>query len=323
MDTAPPTGLSDLTDRAPAPDDAPAVLALINACDIEDVGAPDYSLADLTADWAYARFDLGRDARLLVGSDGTVRAYVAVRQYDPGQRFWGDLYVHPDVRGGGAERWGAAFAEARAADLADAQDASVFLYAEEGSDLALLFEELGYDDVRRMFRMEMDLDVDVPAVDGTPPGIEIRTFEPHHARLLHAAVEETFAEEWGHREEPFEEWSARKIDHEDFDPATWWVAWDGDEVAGMVLASVADGLEGAWIGTVGVRRAWRGRGLAQVLLRTAFGGLAARGFASVALGVDSENPTGATRLYERAGMHVAKCWVRYERPVTGTPRSAS
>lgn len=311
--TATPAGLRE---RAPTPDDAQAVLALINACDIEDVGAPDYSLADVRSDWAHPRFVLADDSRLLVDGDDRIRAYVAVRQHDAGRRFWGDVYVHPDERGGAPERWGVAFAQDRATALADAPDASVFVYAEDGSDLAGILVGLGYADVRRMWRMELELDADAPPpVGDLPGGIEIRAFDPGEARPLHAAVEEAFAEEFGHVYEPFEEWAARKLDHEGFDPATWWVAWDGEELAGMVLASVDAGVDAAWISTVGVRRPWRGRGLALGLLRTAFRGLAERGVARVALGVDSQNPTGATRLYERAGMRVANRWVRYERPV--------
>lgn len=309
----PPAGLRE---RVLTPDDAPDVLELINACDIEDVGAPDYSLADVRSDWAYARFDLAEDARVLVDEGDRIRAYVAVRQYEPGRRFWSDLYVHPQARDGASERWGVAFAQDRADTLAGVPDASVFVYAEDGSDLAGTLEELGFTDVRRMWRMELDLDGDLPVVDELPDGIEIRTFDPARASSLHAAVQEAFAEEFGHVYEPFDEWAARKLEHEEFDPSTWWVAWQDEEVAGMVIASVADGVDAAWISTVGVRRPWRGLGLGLTLLRTAFRRLAERGVAKVALGVDSENPTGATRLYERAGMHVAKCWVRYDRPVT-------
>ena len=59
-----------------------------------------------------------------------------------------------------------------------------------------------------------------------------------------------------------------------------------------------------WIGTVGVPKGWRRRGLGLALLRESFRRFAATGETTVALGVDTENPTGATRLYERAGMRV-------------------
>ena len=47
---------------------------------------------------------------------------------------------------------------------------------------------------------------------------------------------------------------------------------------------------------------WRGLGLA--LLRESFRRFRETGETVVALGVDADNPTGATRLYERAGMRV-------------------
>jgi ribosomal protein S18 acetylase RimI-like enzyme len=61
-----------------------------------------------------------------------------------------------------------------------------------------------------------------------------------------------------------------------------------------------------WIRSLGVRRRWRRKGLAMALLHHSFGEFYRRGKRSVGLGVDSENPTGATRLYERAGMHIAE-----------------
>ncbi len=78
----------------------------------------------------------------------------------------------------------------------------------------------------------------------------------------------------------------------------------GDEVAG-VLAQLPEahgrlGLDRL----VGVRPAWRGRGLGLALLHESFRRFRRTGETTVALGVDAENPTGATRLYERAGMRV-------------------
>ena len=57
---------------------------------------------------------------------------------------------------------------------------------------------------------------------------------------------------------------------------------------------------------LGVLPDFRQRGLAQALLRHTFAEYASRGLDTVGLGVDAENPTGAVRLYERAGMHVAR-----------------
>jgi ribosomal protein S18 acetylase RimI-like enzyme len=85
---------------------------------------------------------------------------------------------------------------------------------------------------------------------------------------------------------------------------------DGDEVAGIAICdpSAPGQPEYGWVATLGVRRAWRGRGIARSLLATAFAEYRRRGKRGVSLGVDAESPTGANRLYERVGM----------RPVTNT-----
>ena len=92
----------------------------------------------------------------------------------------------------------------------------------------------------------------------------------------------------------------------------WFIARDGDEIAGVARCEAnRDG--GGWIGAIGVRKAWRRRGVGLALLRHAFREFHLRGDPHVGLGVDAENPTGATRLYERAGMRVMNELVLYEK----------
>jgi mycothiol synthase len=62
--------------------------------------------------------------------------------------------------------------------------------------------------------------------------------------------------------------------------------------------------EGGMVAAIGVRRPWRGRGLGRALLLHTFGEFRRRGVNRITLGVDSENPTGATKLYESVGMRV-------------------
>ncbi|TWX38599.1 GNAT family N-acetyltransferase [Frigoribacterium sp. ACAM 257] len=87
---------------------------------------------------------------------------------------------------------------------------------------------------------------------------------------------------------------------------------DGEEeVVAFVLTTVepeqwaAHGGRSAHVDYVGVRRAWRGRHLAQSLLATALARQADEGFELCVLDVDSTSPTGAVGLYERAGFTVA------------------
>ena len=70
-----------------------------------------------------------------------------------------------------------------------------------------------------------------------------------------------------------------------------------------------------WVGSLGVRDGWRRRGIGESLLLTSFAEFHRRGERKVALGVDVQNPTGATRLYERVGMRVFWEAVLYEKVV--------
>ena len=68
-----------------------------------------------------------------------------------------------------------------------------------------------------------------------------------------------------------------------------------------------------WVGTLGVRRPWRKKGLGLALLQASFGEFYKRGMKTIGLGVDASNPTGATRLYQRAGMYIASEFLTFEK----------
>ncbi len=166
---------------------------------------------------------------------------------------------------------------------------------------AELFERRGYRRVRSYYAMGIDLTHELPEPDW-PDGIEPTTITPELERQVHAAITEAFRDEYGFVARDFDEWRAHRLGGESFDPALWLVALDGSEVAG-VAACAYRGEEG-WVDNLAVRAPWRRRGLGYALLLAAFAEFRSRGARFCGLGVDSENPTGATRLYERAGMRV-------------------
>jgi mycothiol synthase len=163
-----------------------------------------------------------------------------------------------------------------------------------------LLEALGFREIRRFFRMQIDF-------GGLPPGpsaiegIRIATFRQADARAFHEAMNEAFVDDWGFVSMPFEEWKRFRLDAGE-DTSLWFLAWDGDEVAGVLRGDRK--FDGGFVGALGVRRPWRGRGIGTALLQHAFVEYHRRGMLRVSLGVDSANPSGATRLYERAGMRV-------------------
>ena len=173
-----------------------------------------------------------------------------------------------------------------------------------------LLEARGFRLARHSWRMDVKLETE-PAVPEPPEGIAVRRFRPEaDDRTVHAVVEEAFAEHWGWVPRSFEDWAAVRLG-ERLDPSLWFMAWDGPEVAGVLLGGVSDGI--GWVETLGVRPAWRGRGIGEHLLRLSFGEFHRRGVPDVSLNVDAGNETGATRLYERVGMHVARVYDTYKK----------
>ena len=140
-------------------------------------------------------------------------------------------------------------------------------------------------------------------------------------RMTIQAARDSFHDHWGYVEQPFEEeferWTHFMKNAPDFDPSIWFLAMDGDQIAGvsLCLTETNGDPDMGWVGTLGVLRAWRRKGLGLALLRHSFDEFYRRGKRRVGLGVDAHSLTGATRLYEKAGMRVARQYATYEKEV--------
>ena len=222
-----------------------------------------------------------------------------------------DAYVHPDLVGHGIGSRVLELLEARARELLANEPATERVVLQcahlDGDERApRLFAGRGFVYTRSAFRMVADL-TGRERVPVWPGGVELRAFDvEQHGRLLHAALEEAFQDERGHVDQPFQEWRRDTLDWRGFEPSLVPVAWDRrrDEIAGFSLNFPKRMGEWGWIGSLGVRPAWRRHGLGLALLQESFRRFHESGERVVALGVDVENPTGAVRLYERAGMRV-------------------
>ena len=136
------------------------------------------------------------------------------------------------------------------------------------------------------------------------PGIDVRPIRAEDASELYEAHREAFADHWGDGMETYEDFRHHFLDKPDFDPDLFFVGWDGEMLAGYLAAepqSTEDPTRG-YVDVLGVRRAYRRKGLGEALLRHAFRALHARGKRGCDLHVDSASLTGATRLYARVGM---------------------
>jgi mycothiol synthase len=175
-----------------------------------------------------------------------------------------------------------------------------------------LFQDLGYRHIRSNYQMRIALEAPPPA-PVWPEGITVRTYNAgNDLEAVYLADQEVFRNHFGFVETPVEVGLERfrhfMTGYEGFDPSLWYIAWDGDEVAGICLCrpNSFEDPEIGHINILGVRRPWRKRGLGLAFLQQAFGEFYRRGKRKVSLGVDAENLTGALRLYEKAGMHIHK-----------------
>jgi ribosomal protein S18 acetylase RimI-like enzyme len=171
---------------------------------------------------------------------------------------------------------------------------------------AELFERRGYREVRRFWEMAIDFAEQPPE-----PGVEIETFREENASAFHAANEEAFEDHWEPHPEAFEDWWTRQQARTNYDPSLWFVIRDGDEIAAIARNELRTGA--GYVGSLGVRRRWRGRGYGRALLLHSFREFHRRGLSRATLGVDAANPTGATHLYESVGMHVQQEEIVWEK----------
>jgi len=190
-----------------------------------------------------------------------------------------------------------------------------FYLAEADARLRAVVSARGYRPMSYSFRFERLLE-NPPESAVWPKGISVRTFRSRvDERLVYDVQMETIADQAGTFEsERFERWSELYLDVS-FDPTLWFIAEESGEPAGICLCRPEWGADRTlgWVSVVGVRRRWRRRGLGLALLLHAFGELYRRGIERVGLGVHGENPTGAPRLYERAGMSVTRRFDHYSR----------
>lgn len=271
---------------------------------------------ELEHEWHTEGFNPETDAFLVETQDGRVVGFQDFYNVKNHAHLTIDGYVHPGFKGMGIDRALMERAEARAREemkLA-APDLRVYIRSTmDGKDepAISLHKEMGYAAVRYFWRMEITLD-EMPTIPPFPEGIELRPFDKEaHSRLVWQADNEAFSEHWGSHGSTFEEWAFRKFEKPEFDPNLWIVAWDGDQIAGFSQNRYRMGI--GWVGTLGVRKPWRKKGLGLTLLKHSFADFYKRGMKTVGLGVDASNSTGATRLYERAGMHVASEFVTFEK----------
>jgi mycothiol synthase len=285
--------------RAATRDDVPSIAEVCNA----EAHAL-YGEADVDATAVGGWFELANAAMFVAEVQGRLVGYADVRRDEEGTRFPLDVRVHPDAAGSGVADALVSRLEDWAAPRA-VPGAQLRAFApERDAEYRAAVERRGYELIRHSYTMELELPEELEPPDW-PEGLSLRAYDPaRDEEAVYEAVQDAFADHWDHHRVPIEEWRPFNTGEPRFDPSLWWLVEDGGELAAVSLNAwhLSGDPTYGWIETLGVRRAWRRRGLALALLRHSYLDFAARGATRVGLGVDAENTTGAVRLYERAGM---------------------
>ena len=295
--------------RPPRDDDFDAILALLNEAQLATFGE-----ADVTADeyrtWLTTPAVLPeRDVRLLE-REGRLIGYADAEEAST--RWWCDVKIHPEADASTVVPELIAWLEERVGD-------GVLRVWTGANDERMVgaFKRLGFAEHRHSYRMEIALG-DAPREPAWPGGVDVRTFRPGEDRLAYDVTKEVWLDMSDQLEETFDEWRHWTTAREGFDPSLWFFAEAGNEIAGFSFCKQDDAdADAGYVAWLGVRRPWRRRGLGEALLLHSFAEFRKRGYRRATLGVDAASPTGATRLYERAGMRVYRDTVFLERPVDG------
>lgn len=307
-------------------EDVDRVTALINKFSQATAGLNEVDRAEIKNFWGTPGLSMDDDLRLVESPDGNVTGYVEALTLSetPVHPFiWFRIdpdHADPDV-GAALMNWaierGSRVLEVLPADLR----VSLHTFIISGYEPARqLFEKLGFTLIRHGLTMEIEMN-DEPAAATWPAGIALQPFDESLAADVYRAHDEAFSDHFGHVDEPFEAGFARfkhmhMEDKQAYDPTLWFVAMDGDQVAGYSICRInrqdEDKSEG-WVNILGVRRNWRKRGLGMALLQHSFSEFYKRGLRVAGLSVDASNLTGALELYKRAGMHIKHQYDRYEK----------
>lgn len=282
------------------------------------------TLADMQSEWNGEEFNRQSDSQVILSPDGRVVGYSDFFSFSSLHvRSFGWFSIDPQHMGMGIEdyliEWNIERAQQEVPKAPEGVRVVLHMGTTTGCQpICELYERHGFEAVRYSYRMRIDFDRP-PSAPVIPEGFTIRPMiagEEERETLF--AAYDSFRDHWGAIDEPFEEyfqhWMSRLKNEPNYDPSLFFVAVDGSEVAGVALCypKIEEVPSMGWVGTLGVRRAWRKRGLGMALLRYAFQEFYRRGSTSAGLGVDTQNLTGATRLYEKAGMHIWRKQSTYE-----------
>ena len=170
--------------------------------------------------------------------------------------------------------------------------------------------------VYNLLRAPVAPNLEPPAL---PEGVEVRNADLKNIndlRKVHAVHQNSFEEHFGFTPRDFDSWVKRVQADKSIPSDGIYLIESQGEAAGFIWLDDIDGLElRGFVERLGVNKEHRAKGFGQLLLGTALAHFSRRGYVHAELGVDTENTSGALRLYEKMGFNVLSANVEYEREV--------
>lgn len=301
------TALASCTTRPLTPGDASSLLDLLARYSRAVIGRPDYTPEDVRTELNDP--DLDPRSPALVSRNGALIGAARVWHHgsapaaDLDVQVWpvGDVELYPALLRE-AERLVAQRARALGHDRVVVDHG---LHRED-TRTAPLLRDAGYAVATTFHRMRRHLSERVEVV--LPPGVSITRAASGRDQLtdgrlrdLHRLHAESFSGHFGFVERPYGEWLAARDAREDWGDL-WWASLDGELVGFCQETEQFAAEKSGYVLQLGVLPHARGRGIARALLLTSFAAMRDRGREAATLTVDTANATGATRLYESAGM---------------------
>lgn len=300
--------------RSATMDDTRSLTDFMRFCQQAEYG---FAIADedgTSSLWTAPEVDLSQDTWLVFSSEGQIVASMHLI-HENHIKMSINLKIYPEHEALRLETWLLQQGEVRARQFiprvrADARVSLNSSCSGPTRSYRQALQQAGFMYVRSNLRMEIEMSVP-PPVAVWPEGITPRPFTGEMAQAVHEADEGGFQDHWGYMPIAFETFQHQFIEHPQFDPTLWFLACEGEKIVGSALCACSEGT--GEVNGLSVLRPWRKRGLGLALLYTAFGEFYRRGENKVILWVDAQSLTGATRLYERAGMHITRQFDQYEK----------
>jgi len=283
------------------------------------------TLRDIQHDYAHLTNSNPEKDMIFAEINGDAIAYSRIENWqekDPNDRIY-SFFIHilPDWRNQGIEEALIHWCEARLEKISQEHphDSKRFFQTynnDTKTDHHDILVSQGYEAARFSIEMSRRLDK-IPEAE-LPDGIEVRPVRDEDTYKIWRASIEAFHDHWGFAEPKDEDFVSYK-GSKYFQPELWQVAWDGDEVVGSVMNYIEHDYnqklhrKRGWTEEISTRREWRQRGIARALIVRSMYMHKAKGMTEVALNVDTNNPTGALKLYQSLGYEKNKTYITYRK----------